>query len=370
MMSRYRRTSILTLVLLAALTTACEDTTGPESRPTFDAEAALQDYETMDEILESSAMAGFRAMANGISLQDPSLGAEIAVALGAEMAAPRGEGSARAFAHRMARIASSLPPGPRMSPIISVFNRGKTFAYDSELGRYINDPTRTDGPDNGIRWILYEDDGAGNPDPTLEIGYADLIDEGDGSPEDIALALVVVVEEETRLDYRVTLDLLEDGGKITVDGFIRGEDPADRLDFEVDVEGSEGPSQSSVDIGFEMRIDSREFRIDGSVTGLHVGADETGEIDLSVRHGSESLRITAVGTQSSIDGTFYLHDEVFATIYGDPESPMLEGATGEPLTWAEALVLRHMVDMAEDVFDLFEDLLDPVDELVILALIL
>jgi hypothetical protein len=36
----------------------------------------------------------------------------------------------------------------------------------------------------------------------------------------------------------------------------------------------------------------------------------------------------------------------------------------------EALVLRQMVDSAEDVFDLFEDLLDPMDELILLALIL
>jgi hypothetical protein len=309
-------------------------------------------------------------MAQGIVLQDPNLGAELAVALGAELAAPRGEASARAFARRMARVASSLPPDPRMSPIISVFNRGKTFAYDPELGRYVHDPTRTGGPDNGIRWILYEDDGAGMPDTGREIGYADLIDEGDGSQEDIALALVVVVDDDTRLDYRVTLDILEDGGRITVDGFIRGEDPADRLDFDVDVEGSEGPGQSSVDVGFQMRIDSRQFQIDGSVTGMAVGAEETGEIDLSVRHGTESLRIAATGTEATIDGTFYLNGELFAAISGDPDDPTLEGATGEPLTWAEALVLRHMVDMAEDVFDLFEDLLDPVDELVILALIL
>jgi hypothetical protein len=360
----------LTLALLAGAAAACDEATGPEEGPSFDAEAALQDYQTMEEILASNVMAGFRAMAGGVSLETLGPVPTIALSAVAELTAPGSPEDARAFAAHLIEAASAPRGLPAQSPIISPFNRGKTFAFDPALGRYAHDPSRTDGPSNGVRWILYEGDGTGHPDPDKEIGYADLMDEGDDSVEDIALALVVVVDGEPRLDYSTTVDVLDKGGRVTVLGFIRGENPADRLDFDIAVTGSGGPGQTSMDVDFQMRVDSRDFRIDGSVEGMQQGGSETGEIDLEVKHGSESLRIAATGTETHIDGTFYLNGEVFATVFGDPEAPTFEGATGEPLTWAEALVLHHMVDIAEDVFDLFEDLLDPVDELVILALIL
>ena len=46
------------------------------------------------------------------------------------------------------------------------------------------------------------------------------------------------------------------------------------------------------------------------------------------------------------------------------------GQGGEPLTLGEGLVLHRIVDTIEDVFDFFEDLIDPIDELVILGMLL
>jgi hypothetical protein len=57
-------------------------------------------------------------------------------------------------------------------------------------------------------------------------------------------------------------------------------------------------------------------------------------------------------------------------VTGNPASPTIKGRDGGDLNWAETLVLRQILDSTEDVFDLFEDLVDPVDELVIIALIL
>ena len=64
-----------------------------------------------------------------------------------------------------------------------------------------------------------------------------------------------------------------------------------------------------------------------------------------------------------------MNGNLFATVTGHPDSPTITGASGDPLTPAETLVLGMMILSAEGVFILFEDLLDPVDELVILALI-
>jgi hypothetical protein len=365
----------LSLALLVGLAAGCTDATGPQDPVTFDAEGALEDYRALDDILSSSAMVGFRAMAEGVSLgslqDDPGFAlARETLAGAAGLTVPSSPETARAFAAEMIGLAARAPADIAHAPIISERNRGKTFVYDPGLGRYVHDPERQDAPSTGIRWILYEDDGTGHPDPDREMGYVDLIDEGDGSDEDIALALLVVVDGVVRLDYRPTLDVRDGSGRITVDGFIRGEEASQQLDFHIEVEGTESPGSSTFDISFQMGIDSRNFRITGALGGVEESGAGTGSIDIAVEHGDDSIRVEATGNADLIDGGFYVNGDVFATVTGDPDEPTVESASGEPLTGAEALVLHHILDVVEDVMDLFEDLLDPVDELILLSLIL
>ncbi len=324
---------VMTLALVTAFGSACESGTGPEELVTFDAEAALANHEAMSLILQSDAMDGFRALGEGISFQGVS-----------------------------------LETGVALAPIISQFRRGKTFVYDPEAGHYVMDSELEGAPPTGVRFILYQPGPDGKPDPAHEVGHADLIDEGDGSAEDIALRLVVVEGTDTVLNYRTTLDIQESGGEITVAGYFQGE--FDRLDFDISVTGSSGDDGDRVDISFEMGIEDRDFLIQGSVLGMESDSGEGGEIALLVEHGDDSFQVQATGTDDSISGTVHVNGALFATITGDPDDPTIAGSPGEPLTFIEMLVLRQIIDSAEDVFDFWEDLLDPVDELVLLALIL
>ncbi len=359
---------ILSLALLVGINAACETGTEPMEGPTFDAEAALADHQAMDTVLASEAMKGFRALAQGVTFgsfsEEVQFAGRVVSELDGVQVGTDGEGLAR----RLARLAAGANYDEAGNPIISSFRRGKTFAYDPDQGRYVIDEDRVGAPSTGVRFILYEPGMGGKPDATKEIGYADLIDEGDQSAEEIALRLKVVEGEATILNYRTTVDILDDGGKITVNGFLQGD--YDRLDFDIQVQGSSSGGDSTMDISFEMEIEDRDFLITGAVHGAEGESGEGGEVDLVVRHGSDSFSVQLTGDDSSIEGTFKLNGEVFAKISGDPDDPTITGATGSELTWAEFLVLRQILDSTEDVFDLFEDLLDPVDELVILALIL
>lgn len=367
-MKRLRWTTTVTLVALAGLTTACETGTAPRAQAEFDAEAALRDYEAMDSVLASPGMDGFRALAQGVTFQ--SLGEDVSFAAGvaAELRSLQGTSDSRAFARDLATLVAGAEPGPAANPIISSFRRGKTFVYDAELGRYVVDPTLEGAPATGVRFILYAPGAGGRPDPEAEVGYADLIDEGDDSPEEIALHLMVVDAGATVLDYRTTVDVLADGGTVTVEGFVQGK--YDRLDFDIRVTGTAGGDGAAMDLAFEMGIAQRDFLITGSVQGTHAHSGGTGEIHLLVQHGTDSFSLDAVGTDDSMDGTIHLNGDLFATVEGDPMSPTIRGSSGGELTWAEALVLHRILDASENVFDLFEDLMDPVDELVIIALIL
>jgi hypothetical protein len=221
--------------------------------------------------------------------------------------------------------------------------------------------------------MLYSPAGNGKPDPSAPLGHADLIDGGDTSEEEISLRVVVVEglvpPGDTILDYSATLDVMQQGGKVSVAGFLRGHEH--QLDFDIQIQGSAQPGQATMDVNFTMGISSLDFSIVGSVTGVVEDSGALGEVALTVRHGTDaSFQVDVEGTESSIEGTFTLNGALFASVSGHPDTPTFTGASAGPLTLVEALVLRQMVDSAEDVFDLFEDLLDPMDELILLALIL
>jgi hypothetical protein len=344
---------------------ACDSSTGPAALENFDSQAALEDYQAVDAILNSTGWAGFQALGTRVPID--GLGSGVASALGAvgSVADLAAEGDPRSFAEGMARMVGAMT-APAGAPIISGESRGTTFIFDPEIGDYRPDPNRSDAPANGVRFVLY-DESSGQPDPATEIGYADLIDEGDASAADIVLRFIVVQGQLTVLDYRTSLTDLGSGGRITVDGFLQ--DETDRLDFDVNVEGTDGENLSSIDVRFTMGIESRDFSINGAVTGTE-GASESGTIDISVRHGSESLRVALSGSDTVMEGTFFLNGEVFATAAGDPDDPTFTSSDGSALGMTEVQVLTEMVGVVDEVFGLFEGLVEPIEGLVALGIVL
>ena len=230
------------------------------------------------------------------------------------------------------------------------------------------DPEREGAPSTGVRFILYEVDQAGDPIVAQESGYADLIDEGDGSAEDIALRLKAVRGSTTVLDYATTLDANGDEGDLTVRGFLNGDDV--RLDFDIAAHGETVGARGTLDVTFDLHVEARDFSVTGTVGGVQEGTYDAGSIDVTVRHGDASIRTDVSGEQGRLDGTVYLNGDVFATVSGREVAPVFHGADGHALTWPELLVLRHVFDSIEDVFDFLEDLVDPVDDLVVLGAIL
>lgn len=367
-MKRKRWTPILAFALTIGLVTGCETGTEIEDPETFDAEAALADYRAMDSVLSSPSLGDFQAMAVGITLE--TFGPEVRRALSAVSAleASSGPHPDPASFRTLAGLAASLDPTTLRNPIISTFRRGKTFVYDADKGHYVMDEEREGAPETGVRFILYRAGPDGKPDPDHEAGYADLIDEGDQSAEEIALRLVVVEESDTVIDYRTTVDFMANGGKVTAEGFIQG--PLNRLDFDLQVQASGPPGGSTVDIDFEMGIAARNFLITGSVQGVQEDDGSGGQVGLTIRHGDNTFDVDLTSTETSIDGTLDLNGELFATVSGDPDAPTFTGASGHPLTVSESLVVGHVILVSKAAFGLFTILLQPVDELVILALIL
>ncbi len=363
-MWKNRLSRLATIAALGTFAAACESTTGPDLETEFDTQAALADYQAMDAAFGSDGFAGFQVLDN----RTPFGGAAINVvaAMDAPTAADGGRAYALNLAHRIR--AANATQSPAAAPIISQTYRGVTFVYDPVSDDYAPDLTRTGAPATGVRFILYELDAAGMPIVEQENGHADLVDEGDGSVEDVVLHLIVVQNESTVLDYRTTLDENANRGALTVHGFLQGDGV--RLDFHIEAVGTETEAQTTLVVAFELRVDARDFSITGNVSGIEEGTEGEGDIDLTVRHRTHSIRVDVTGSGGMIEGTFFLNGDIFATVSGPADNPTFLGQGGEPLTVGEGLVLHRIVDALEDVFDFLEDLLDPIDDLVIIAIIL
>lgn len=366
-LTRRRTLYTVSLMAMSTLLAACETTTAPDLGLEFDTEATLAAYESMDSLFASPAMASFQALEGRTPFSASPAAATATAVMGRTSFADGGRAFALDLAKRLNRI--DLSGGPAAAPIISDLHRGVTFVYDAQADEYTPDPTRDDAPATGVRLVLYEVDFLGHPVSTEEIGYADLVDEGDGSVEDIALHLRVVAYAATILDYRTTLDLLVSGATLGVHGFLQEPD-GPRLDFDIEVAATETGSATTLDIGFELVVGTHDFSITGSVSGVEDATEGDGLVELTVRHGDDSIRLSVEGENGILDGSVFVNGSLFATVVGPESDPVITSATGDPLTFREFLVLRHIVDGVEDVFDFLEDLLDPVDELIVLAIIL
>ena len=360
---RPRLLGVLTMgLLLGAM--ACESGTAPGSLVELDTSEALADYQTVARVLSSQGFAGFQALEGRTPFASPSGARAVA-----ELAAHQDGSSGRAFALglmeelRGARGESGELAAAR---ILSDRYLGKTLVYDPATDEYMVDPRRTGAPAGGVRFILYATDSAGKPDPAREIGYADLVDEGAGAREDVKLRWIVVEGSRTILDYRTTADQSDAGGRVTVDGFLL--DDGARLDFSVELKGRTTGGRSLLDMTFDLRVDSRDFRVTGEVRDVEEGKEGgDGSISLKVKHRSQSLEIGWRVRGGALDGSMRLNGAIFATFSGDTQDPTVKGAGGQPVTEGEARVVLEAVAIVEGVFGLVGCLLDPVHDLIVLG---
>lgn len=333
--ARSRRIAVFVAVMAAAGLTACSDVQAPAD-DAIDANRIIADHELLGSLIDGAAANSFAALGGRL----PTLG-----------------GPAATFD---ATASGSVP-------LISETNRGVTFVYDASLDTYVPDPTLTGAPANGVRFILYETIEE-RPDPSREIGYADLIDSGTTANNDIVLRFVAVKDGATFLDYGFTVSATDGQASAVIDGFLQ--DPENRLDFAIDLAGTDFGGTKTFDLGFDMAIAAREFTIEGGLTGEERADGSSHDVDLTVRHGDDSIRVDGSAINSQIDAGFYLNGSLFATARGGENAPEILNANGDPLRPIEVVALVQVLRVTSAVFMLVECLGEPVEGLIGLALAL
>jgi hypothetical protein len=352
---------------LAAVACVGERATGPNHADGFDAARAGADARAMQNVLGAAALESFAVLSERFDLTSAPSAAVAAsrdvLAAGDASSPLEAKRLAVAVAGRVLNGARGATPAARA---IRPESLGKTFVYDPALRRYVVAPDRAGAPADGVRFILY----AVNPvtrQPIVdrEIGYADLHDEGAARASGIALRLVVVSEETTFLDYAVTVDGGSGSGALSIVGFLT--DGVTRLNFRIDAHGAASAGSATLDVAFEFAIPERGFAASAHVQGATTEAGHVEHVDLVVHSGAATIAFDVVSDGQTVNATILVNGQLFATVTGDASHPDVRGAGGRPLTPDEVDALTQFMHIAGGVFELFGNLLKPVDAVLRMA---
>ena len=365
-----RRSRIRAAFVLATMATAAcssDSSTGPIPGA-LDAPHLKADIAATEQAMRPEVLASFNALSArfdlGATASATVAGSRDVVGAGGSVSLLRSKELAVSTAQRL--LTASAPEMQLSSPVLRPGSLGTTYVYDPALRRYVAAPGRAGAPANGVRFILYAVNPVSHePIVSVEVGHADLIDEGIARPSGIGLRLVVVSESTTYLDYRVDLNGSENVGQLAVSGFLT--DGETRLQFNIVARGASGPGGSALNVAFEIAVPARAFHVAGTVEGVQSPSGGLGRINLVVRSRETKIALSITGDDHTINATVFVNDRIFATITGDHHNPVVRGAGGRELTPDEREALQGIMRLAGGVLELFGNLLKPVEAILALS---
>ena len=256
--------------------------------------------------------------------------------------------------------------GAALIPVMQPSVLGKTFVYDASKRTYVPDAARTGAPPNGVRVVLYETGGNGDPIPGSEVGHADLTDERRSSPTTAGVRLVVVSGSVTHLDYSFDLTGSLDAASFLVQGFLS--DGADRLNFSIRTSSQLFGRGGEASIDATITVPRHDFTVTAKASGIAGESNGDGKIDLTVRSGADEIIVDEETTEGELDASFTVNGQLLATATGVPSAPVIRGEGGRELSTDELNALGAIVGLAEGLFGFVSGLLAPAGVLLLIAL--
>lgn len=238
---------------------------------------------------------------------------------------------------------------------------GTTYVWSDVEDTYVASD-RTDAPDNGVRFAIYALDPVTHEPaaPLNELGYIDLLDLSTASA-DVA-RIIVVSQDVTYFDYRVSLSGTENDADVDVLGFVT--DGEHRVNFDLQNHFSFTEVSEEMGLDYELEFPNIDVTMAYNLAFSGNASGNTVELDASLRgpHGYVDL----TGTESSseagttIDFLFEVNGDDFAVVNCTPDSEcLITDPQGNPLTTEEELALERFYGFSEAGFFLSLMLMTP-----------
>ena len=357
MLTKSRLTRALAVAFAVTLAACSTDrTTGTTVAPA-DAARISADVTTLTDVLALPAWRSFAALGGQIDLPSASLGISGSTGLVGAIASASG-GDAQQMLTAVTRSFTGGAPIGTSVPAIQPQALGTTFVFDPAQHRYVASD-RSGAPATGVRFILYDvDPVTGEPNPSSEIGYADLSDEGAARPSGIGLHLTVVAAGRTFVDYRVSANGDENRGTLGVNGWVS--DGTTRITIEAAANASKTATGSQGEIAYRIAVPERDFAAAATLRGTESGGNQTGSFQMAIRSQTTAIGVAIRASGTSAEGHFTVNGRPFATVRANGESVDLRGADGRELNKVERQLLGRIIHLAGAINEMFVALLGPV----------
>jgi hypothetical protein len=339
---------------------ACSESTAP----TFaDPMATAAQAAALDSALGAPAVASFQSLAASIQLAPPV--SRIAGTVRTMSLAQPGKDRYAALARQSQALKQVVPTfaSAAATGLFPDSTLGWVFGWDTGSSQYVRVAT-SGGPSNGVRFLLYEVDASGNPVvPLNQVGYADFMDEGNGSVAILHIQIKSNSGQTTYLDYTFSGSGTSTSFNASVTGFIsNGLGPAlnKTLTFAVTIAGN----QSSVTFTSNYSLNHPTITVqetvtasdDGTNTTLAISFTFTGRETVSM---SGTLTISDADLSVAIDLTFRINGHTFATVTGSTSAPVITRSGGGQLTTGEQAALATLFLAAANLADSVNQMFAP-----------
>ncbi len=250
---------------------------------------------------------------------------------------------------------SSLPN----AAIIPPDQRGTTWVFDASQQRYVVDPARTGAPENGVRYILY----AVNPLdhtvlPDVEIGYADLTDEGDSTANAGSLRLRAVSHDVVFVDYQVGLVGSADAAAVGVHGTFF--DGTRHLTFELQAQGGHTPAAESQEVHARLAVPEDAFELTSAARATADLEHGTQHVEQAIDIDGHAFAIVADHAGDAVRATVAVNGAPFAQVNVSGSVTVILGADGQLLPAAQREALGQLFGLFDQVSAALSRLLEPV----------
>jgi hypothetical protein len=331
----------------------------------FNAQGTSSDMNAVAAAFSSPTMA---SLAWSSGSMDAVFGAPLVrSSLGAIQTAAPASTSLAASGRRL--VQSAMAFNGRATPnvalaVLPVEALGKTLEYNPATAVY-EVTARIGAPANGVRFILYTI----NPvtrvpvEPLTEAGYADVLDESTATANSVRLQLVS--GGVTYLDYGITGSTTATSGSAVIDGFAT--DGTTRVNFVLDnsYAGVINGAASSATLDYRLDAPSLDVSLHYVVSLTQLQVSEIAAVDITVAgpHGNVGIKGQVAETGGALTAT--VNGDAFAvvTIDGEGTVASITKPDGSALTAEEYGALAAIWGLVKEGADVFEDLLDPVDNL-------
>ncbi|HMA38494.1 MAG TPA: hypothetical protein VKP10_00365, partial [Gemmatimonadales bacterium] len=227
-----------------------------------------------------------------------------------------------ALTRAVAALGATLPPRPAltaprrnleplaglvaspMAPVIPDTLLGLTFEWNPDSLKY-RPTSRSGAPQNGVRFILYREDGVtGYPDPAQEVGSLDIIDLAPASGAQLRFVVRGSTGSPTFLDYTLTFLPAAQAFTVQANGYISNGRPAAlerRFTFDASLTSAalaNGLSET-VDFVYDVNVPDVAVELHLASVGDTVKDTTITAVDYRFSRLNENLRLAGADTSAN-----------------------------------------------------------------------